>query len=68
MSSRSGVARAVKGATEDLASVTVRFSTGLTATFNTSRLGQQKIRTIEITQADSASSPISCVRTSRSTG
>ena len=49
----SGVARAVKGETEDLASVTMRFSTGLTATFNTSRLGQQKVRTIEITQADS---------------
>jgi predicted dehydrogenase len=49
----SGVARAVKGATEDLASVNVAFSTGLTATFNTSRLGQQKVRTIEITQLDS---------------
>ncbi|MGD9702353.1 MAG: Gfo/Idh/MocA family oxidoreductase [Acidimicrobiia bacterium] len=48
-----GVARTTKGGTEDLASVTVEFSTGLTATFNTSRLGQQKIRTIEITQADS---------------
>ena len=43
----------MKGETEDLASVTMRFSTGLTATFNTSRLGQQKVRTIEITQADS---------------
>lgn len=49
----SGVARAVKGATEDLASVTVEFSTGLTATFNTSRLGQQKVRTVEITQLES---------------
>ena len=48
-----GVARTTKGSTEDLASVTVEFSTGLTATFNTSRLGQQKIRTIEITQAES---------------
>ena len=33
--------------------MTVEFSTGLTAAFNTSRLGQQKIRTIEITQAES---------------
>jgi len=49
----SGVARATKGQTEDVASVTVQFSTGLTAAFNTSRLGQQKIRTIEITQAES---------------
>ena len=49
----SGIARAMKGVTEDLASVTVEFSTGLTATFNTSRLGQQKIRTIEITQEES---------------
>jgi predicted dehydrogenase len=49
----SGVARAVRGVTEDLASATVAFSTGLTATFNTSRLGQQKVRTVEITQAES---------------
>ena len=49
----SGIARSMKGATEDIASVIVEFSTGLTATFNTSRLGQQKIRTIEITQAES---------------
>lgn len=49
----SGIARAVKGDTEDLASVTIRFSTGLTATINTSRLGQQKIRLLEITQAES---------------
>lgn len=49
-----GVAQAVKGATEDLATVTMAFSSGETATFNTSRLGQTKIRTLEITQADSA--------------
>lgn len=49
----SGVARCVRGSTEDLASVVVEFSTGLTAAFNTSRLGQQKVRTIEITQAES---------------
>ncbi len=49
----SGVARVVRGTSEDLASVTVAFSNGVTATFNTSRLGQQKIRTIEITQRES---------------
>lgn len=49
-----GVARVVKGDTEDLATVTMAFSTGETATFNTSRLGQTKIRTLEVTQADSA--------------
>ncbi|MBI4934936.1 MAG: Gfo/Idh/MocA family oxidoreductase [Actinobacteria bacterium] len=49
----SGVARSVRGSTEDIASITMRFSTGLTATFNTSRLGQQKIRTVEVTQHDS---------------
>ncbi len=48
-----GVARSVRGASEDLASATIAFSTGLTATFNTSRLGQQKIRMIEVTQHDS---------------
>jgi len=48
-----GVARKVKGDTEDLAVVTLRFSNGLTAVLNTSRLGQQKIRTVEITQEES---------------
>jgi predicted dehydrogenase len=49
----SGVARATRGATEDIATITVGFASGLTATFNTSRLGQQKIRSIEITQEES---------------
>ena len=49
-----GVARAVKGTTEDLATVTMGFSTGETAVFNTSRLGQTKIRTLEVTQTESA--------------
>lgn len=49
----SGVARAVKGETEDVAAVTVRFSNGTTAVFNASRLGQNKVRTIEVTQEDS---------------
>jgi predicted dehydrogenase len=49
-----GVARIARGTSEDLASVTMAFSSGETAVFNTSRLGQRKIRTLEITQADSA--------------
>jgi predicted dehydrogenase len=49
----SGVARSVRSETEDIATVTMSFSTGLTATFNTSRLGQQKVRTVEITQEES---------------
>lgn len=49
-----GVARIVKGDTEDIASVTMAFTSGHTATFNTSRLGQTKIRTLEITQSESA--------------
>jgi predicted dehydrogenase len=49
----SGVARSIKSASEDIASATLVFDSGLTATFNTSRLGQQKTRLIEITQDDS---------------
>jgi predicted dehydrogenase len=49
----SGVRRAIRGATEDLAAVSVRTADGLTATFTTSRLGQQKVRSVEITQEDS---------------
>lgn len=48
-----GVARSVRSDTEDVATATLRFSNGVTATFNTSRLAQQKIRTVEITQLDS---------------
>lgn len=48
----SGISRAIKGSSEDLASVTLRFDSGLTATVDTSRLGQQKQRSIEITQDD----------------
>jgi predicted dehydrogenase len=50
----SGVARRMRSQTEDLASATIAFSNGMTAAFNTSRLGQQKVRTIEITQMESA--------------
>jgi UDP-N-acetylglucosamine 3-dehydrogenase len=38
--------------TEDLATATIAFKDGLTATLTTSRLGQQKIRSVEITQLD----------------
>ena len=48
-----GVAQAIKGPSDDLASVTMVFSSGQTAAFNTSRLGQTKTRRLEITQADS---------------
>jgi predicted dehydrogenase len=48
-----GVARAVRGRTEDVATVTMVFDNGVTAAFNTSRLGQQKVRTLEITQQES---------------
>jgi len=48
-----GVMRQVRGTTEDLAIVTMRFSNDVTAVFNTSRLGQNKVRTIEVTQAES---------------
>ncbi len=47
-----GIAQTIKGATEDLAVVSVQFSNGVTAVFNTSRLGQTKIRSIEVTQDD----------------
>jgi predicted dehydrogenase len=49
----SGVGRAIRSATEDIAHATLAFDTGLTASFATSRLGQQKIRSIDVTQADS---------------
>ncbi len=49
----SGVGRQVRADSEDLASVAVAFESGLTASFMTSRLGQQKIRAIEVTQLDS---------------
>lgn len=49
----SGVARATRGDTEDLCIATIAFDTGLTASFETSRIAQQKVRKLEITQADS---------------
>ena len=53
VASVSGVAREIKGAGEDLAVVNVVFDNGLTASFETSRLAQSKVRSIEITQDDS---------------
>ena len=49
----SGVGRHARSASEDLASATIRFTNGLTASLTTSRLGQQKIRQIEVTQSNS---------------
>ncbi|CAN5607359.1 Gfo/Idh/MocA family oxidoreductase [soil metagenome] len=48
-----GVSRCTRSATEDLAVVSLGFDTGLTASFVTSRIAQQKVRLLEITQADS---------------
>jgi predicted dehydrogenase len=49
----SGVGQHAISDSEDLASAIVRFDNGLTASFTTSRLGQQKIRQVEVTQRDS---------------
>lgn len=49
-----GVKKSVHGKSEDLAVVTISFSSGQSAVFNTSRIGQSKIRTLEITQLDSS--------------
>lgn len=48
-----GVSRSVRSQTEDIAHAALEFSSGLTASFATSRLGQDKIRSIEVVQADS---------------
>ncbi len=48
-----GVSQTVRSTSEDLVSVNLRFSTGLTARLTASRLGQEKIRRIEVTQDDS---------------
>lgn len=47
------VTRCVRSASEDLASALLTFENGVTADLSTSRVGQQKIRTIGITQDDS---------------
>jgi predicted dehydrogenase len=48
----SAVARTLRSATEDLASALLTFANGATATLTASRVGQNKIRTVEITQKD----------------
>lgn len=52
VNSVSGAGRVVKGATEDLAVVSMAFESGMTASLTASRLGQQKIRTVEVTQPE----------------
>lgn len=53
VTSVSGVGRAIRSEREDIAYATISFDTGLTASFETSRLSQQKVRTIEVTEPDS---------------
>jgi predicted dehydrogenase len=47
------VARTIRSETEDLASAVLTFENGATATLTASRIGQNKIRTLEITQPHS---------------
>lgn len=49
----SGVARSLRSSSLDLASVHLTFANGVTATLTASRVGQQKIRRLDVTQADS---------------
>lgn len=49
----SGIARSVRSDELDLASVHLQFASGATATLTASRLGQQKVRQLLITQLDS---------------
>jgi len=49
----SGVSRCTRSEREDLAVATLRFDNGLTAMFETSRIAQQKVRTLEIVQDES---------------
>lgn len=53
LDSVSGVGRKVKSEGIDLASVHLAFVNGITATLTSSRLGQQKIRQLAVTQTDS---------------
>lgn len=45
--------RAVRSTTEDLSTAMLAFENGATATLTASRLGQEKVRTIEVTEHDS---------------
>jgi len=46
------VARRLRSDTEDLCSAVLRFENGVTADLTASRIGQQKIRTLAVTQTD----------------
>lgn len=48
-----GVSRSTRSEREDLAIAALRFDDGLTAMFETSRIAQQKVRTLEVVQEDS---------------
>lgn len=48
-----GHARHERSESEDFAVASVEFSNGLSATFEASRLGQEKVRLLEVTQLDS---------------
>jgi predicted dehydrogenase len=52
VASVSAVSRRLRSATEDHASVLMRFEGGTTATLTASRVGQQKIRQIEVVQPE----------------
>lgn len=52
VASVAAVARSLRSQTEDLASALLTFANGATATLTASRIGQNKIRTLEITQPD----------------
>ena len=49
----SGVSRTTRSDREDLAVATLRFDNGLTAMFETSRIAQQKVRSLEVVQEES---------------
>ena len=48
-----GVSRSTRSEREDLAIAALRFDNGLTAMFETSRIAQQKVRTLEVVQEES---------------
>ncbi len=48
-----GTSHRARSESEDMATASIAFDNGMTASFTTSRLGQSKIRQIEVTQLDS---------------
>ena len=48
-----GTSHRARSDSEDMATASIAFDNGMTASFTTSRLGQSKIRQIEVTQLDS---------------